>query len=221
MHRRTLMTALPVAALSAALPVFRPARAQAEATALREFRVLRAGRDIGRHRLSARQDADGFALDIDIELVVRVLGIAAYRYEMSVAERWSGGQLVRLDSKTNDDGTDDFVRIQREGEGLAVDGSGFSGTQPGEAVATTYHSVDLMQRRPWLSSQSGKPIAIDPRPVAGEAGAFAMGGELGNVLIYDSAGDWSGCRFDAGGEPAEYALSEASGSIAGLWQAGS
>ncbi|MEM9784609.1 MAG: DUF6134 family protein [Pseudomonadota bacterium] len=216
MHRRHLVTGLPAAALFAAGTGF---PAAADGGAFRAFRVMRAGRDIGRHTLSATGGPDGFALDIEIDLVVRILGIAAYRYEMRVSERWAGGRLVAFESTTNDDGTDDFARMRREGEGIAVDGSAFSGLQPGDAAVTTYHSLALMERRPWLSSQTGTPVSIDPRPVTGESGAFEMRGDLGSVLIYDGSGDWIGCRFDAGGEPAEYELIDTDGSIAAAWAA--
>ena len=186
--------------------------------ARRVFRILRAGRDIGRHSLTARRTADRFEIDIDIDIVVRVLGIAAYRYEMAVSERWAAGALVSLESRTNDDGDDDFARIRRAGGVLEIEGSAFEGTQPGDGVATTYYAQAFLDRRPWISSQTGKPVGIAPRP-AGGPGAFAMGGDLGNVLIYDGAGEWTGCRFDAGGEEARYEVVEDTGPVAALWRA--
>ncbi|MEO1469310.1 MAG: DUF6134 family protein [Pseudomonadota bacterium] len=187
--------------------------------ARRVFRILRAGRDIGRHVLTARHGADGFEIDIDIDIVVRVLGIAAYRYEMSVRERWADGALASLDSRTNDDGDEDFARIRRAGDVLEIDGSGFQGTRPGDGVATTYYTRAFLERRPWISSQTGRPVEIAPRPLSGEPDAFEIGGDLGNVLIYDAAGEWTGCRFDAGGEPARYEVIEDTGGVAALWRA--
>lgn len=208
---------LGLAALSGAASVLPHWQAKA-ATSVREFRILRDGSDIGRHRLQATREGEEFSIAIDIEIRVRILGITAYRYELQNRERWTGQRLLGLVSTTNDDGTDNFVRVRRVEGGLEVDGSGHSGLVPASAVASSYYVTDFMDRRPWLSSQSGEPLTVETvRSARGDGARWDVSGEVNTALFYNASGEWIGCEFDAGGEPAEYELIEDTGPIAPLW----
>lgn len=189
--------------------------ALAQTSARREFRILRNGSDIGRHSLSARSVDGRFEIDIDIEIVVRILGIAAYRYELTNREVWAGGRIVSVDSQTNDDGDAAFARIRAAGDVIEIDGSGYSGTAPADAATTSYYVTDFLERRPWLSTQTGKPLEII---TSGAPPRVTVSGELPTTLLYDARGEWMGSIFDAGGEPASYELISDSGPIAPLWR---
>ncbi|MEO0822419.1 MAG: DUF6134 family protein [Pseudomonadota bacterium] len=196
------------------------AAALADGGASRVFRILRDGSDIGRHSLAARLGPKGFEIDIEVDIRVRILGITAYRYTLSNQEIWAGGQLVSVNSTVNDDGTAEYARIRSTGAALEIDGSGFSGTAPVEAVTTSYHQRAFVDRRPWISTQSGKPLDVAlARGTAAGGERWQVTGELTTALIYDTGGEWVGCEFDAGGEPGRYELVEQSGAIAPLWAA--
>lgn len=187
----------------------------AAATASRRFRIIRDGSDIGTHTLDARLDGDVFDISITIRIAVKVLGITAYRYEMDNRERWRGGELISLDSRVNDDGEKAFARASREGGTLNVEGSGHNGTAPAGIATTSYFSTEFMGRRPWLSTQTGKPLTVNTAQQAG--GWWQVSGGLETRLRYDGRGEWVGCEFDAGGEAASYEITSESGAIAGLW----
>lgn len=210
MNRRQMMTA---GAALAAMPLL-PATALAGA-ASREFRILRGGSDIGRHRLDARLDGGVFEIGIAIDIAVRVLGLTAYRYTLENTERWQDGLLVSASSRANDDGDRARLSISRGAQALEVDGSGFSGTAPLEAVTTSYFARPMIDRRPWLSSQSGAPLDISVSSTGG--GRWQIAGELETLLTYDGAGEWIGCEFDGKGERVTYEITGGSGDIAALW----
>lgn len=168
--------------------------------------------------LDAVQTADGFEIAIDIMLKVKVLGITAYRYEMTNREVWKGGRLVSLNTKVNDDGTKDFATASQAGDQLDIKGSRFTGQVAGEAVTTTYYTTKFIERRPWISTQSGAPLDISIKP-EGRAKWWQVTGELETKLGYDAAGEWVNCEFDAGGEPGVYEVAAQSGKIAELWAA--
>jgi hypothetical protein len=191
------------------------------ATARRVFRLRRAGSDIGRHALEGRREGGAFRLAIDIDIRVKVIGlVTAYRYAMTNEEVWRDRRIERVDSETDDDGEARFLRVRREGEALAVEGSGFEGRQPLSAVTTTYLAREYLDRRPWLSSQSGEPLDVRIEPIAGEARAFRVSGGLETELVYDERGEWVGCRFEAGGERVVYEILEETGDLAALWRGG-
>lgn len=205
---RRLFMGGAVAALAA------PAIAAAKAS--RTFRILRDGSDIGTHSLEAVSGANGFEIAIDIRIKVKVLGITAYRYEMDNREVWQGGQVVSVDSTVNDDGTKDFAMAKREGDGLVLAGSKFSGKAPGIAATTSYFTTDFLKRQPWISTQTATPLRISVGP-EGRVRWFKTSGELETSLGYDASGEWTGCEFDAGGEIASYEITGGSGKIAALW----
>lgn len=202
----------------------------AASQARRRFIILRDGDDIGRHDIAVRREGDGVAVDIDIEIVVRILGIAAYRYEMTNREFWRDGQLQRIDSVVNDDGDAKRVEVRRSGDGLQIAGPNYTGPCPGDAATTTYHQPAFLDRGVWIDTDSGilRQIAVTP---LGQ-GTVETGVGLVNVqrtrvthsddfdviLSYDQNGEWASVGFDAGGEPAVYRPDTLGQSFAAVWR---
>ena len=61
------------------------------------FTVLRDSAPIGTHRVSFSRAGSGIAVEIAIDLEVRLLSIPVYRYTHRSSERWEDGRLVSLD----------------------------------------------------------------------------------------------------------------------------
>lgn len=183
----------------------------------RRFRVLRDGKDIGTHNLSATLGSQGFEIEIRIDLAVKFLGLTAYVYNLINREVWRDGRIVSVNSRVNDDGAEEFCQVTNDGELLQVRGSRFTGTLPLDAVTTSYFHTDFLDRRPWVSTQSGAALAVDVAASGG--GRYAVTGELETTLLYDDRGEWMGSIFDAGGETATYELTSETGVIAPLWSA--
>lgn len=219
--RRGLMAG--AAALAAS-----PVRAE---SAERRFTILRGGTDVGRHDVRITREGDALAVAIDVEIVVRVLGIAAYRYEMTNRERWRGGLLQSVDCAVNDDGRRKTVRVAREGGGLAVDASFYSGAAPSDAATTTYFTPAFLERRRWISTDSGELYAMtvardgsaEIETAAGRVTCARWratnGSDFDVRLFYDAAGEWASVAFDAGGEPAVYVPDALDDGFARLWAA--
>lgn len=224
--RRTALGLLAGGASTMIVP-----KAAHAATARREFEVLRAGRDIGRHRIALTREGSDLRLEVDVELVVRVLGIAAYRYTMRNVETWRDGLLIAGDSDVNDDGRRKRVVSRREGGVLTVDAPDFSGKAPDPLATTTYFTQAFLDRPTWLSTDSGDLFAVTPSrageatvetaagPVACTRWAVTDGGAFTVDLFYDSRGEWLSVGFDAGGERAVYRPRDIDARLAPLWSA--
>ncbi|MBY8977542.1 hypothetical protein KHP62_17140 [Rhodobacteraceae bacterium NNCM2] len=213
MNRRDFIAGTSMLAAGSLLPN----AGRATGRAFRSFRIRRAGAEIGKHTLSATLGEGGFQIDIRIDLAVKFLGVTAYRYNLINREVWRDGQIVSVNSRVNDDGSDEFCKVQNDGDVLQVSGSRFSGTLPLEAVTTSYFDMDFLGRRPWISTQSGAALPVDVADAGG--GRWNVTGELETTLIYDERGEWMGSVFDAGGETATYELVSETGLIAPLWAA--
>lgn len=211
MQRRTMLCGL---AASASVPIL-SAPALAADKAKRTFRIIRDGDDIGSHVLDAVLGPNGFEIVITIRIAVKVLGITAYRYELDNREVWKGGQIISVKSRVNDDGTDEFADVTAGAGALQVKGSRYTGKASLEAATTSYYAAPFLKRQPWISTQSGMPLVLGVKP-EGRANWWTITGALETTLGY-SDGEWTGCEFDAGGEPARYDIASQSGKITGLW----
>lgn len=185
--------------------------------ARRSFRIMRDGDDIGRHTMEAYTSPKGFEIAIDIDLAVKVLGITVYRYALQNREIWKGGNIVSVESRVNDDGTEEQASVTREGDQLAIVGTRFDGKAPLSAVTTSYYATPFLKRTPWISTQSGDPLDVNVAPVSGRSGWWAVTGELTTTLGYDQRGEWIGCEFPAGDETASYEPIGESGLIGEMW----
>ena len=201
----------------------------AATAARRDFRIMRGSADVGRHTVALTRQGDVLEAQIDVEIVVRVLGIAAYRYEMSNRERWRGGLLQSMDSRVNDDGRRKRVRVTRDGAGLTVASDFYNGPAPSDAATTTYFTTDFLRRGAWISTDSGElySMAIAPAGKAQvETGGGAVeaarwratnGSDFDVTLFYDPRGEWASVAFDAGGEQAMYRPENLDDSFMAVW----
>ena len=154
MQRRTVLAGLGAAVIVPAVP------ALAAGKASRSFDIFRDGDNIGTHQMDAVLGANGFEIDIEIKIAVKVVGITAYRYELSNREVWKAGSIVAVDSTVNDDGDKDFAKVRRAGDALQIEGSRYTGEAPLESVTTSYFATPFLKRRPWVSTQSGAPLKV-------------------------------------------------------------
>jgi hypothetical protein len=218
-----------VAGASAGLCLAAPAVARA-ATAERRFAILRGGDEVGFHTVRLTREGDALRAEIDIEIVVRFLGIAAYRYEMQNRELWRGGLLVSGDSAVNDDGERKRVLTRREDGRLIVDGANYAGPAPDDAATTTYFTRDFLTRPTWISTDAGDLLSVTRReigpttvetpagPVEATRWRVTDGGAYDVNVAYDAAGEWLGLEFDAGGEPARYRVDRNDASFTAVWE---
>jgi hypothetical protein len=205
-----------------------PAAARASGAA-RRFTILRDGDDIGRHVIELTREGDRVFAAVDVEIVVRVLGIAAYRYEMKNREVWQGGRLQSIDSDVNDDGRRKTVRARREGGALKVSSAFFTGAAPDDVATTTYFTTEFLKRPTWISTDSGElyPMRVSKAgaatvegakgPIACEKWRATNGTDFDVELFYDARGEWASVAFDAGGERAIYRPENVDQSLAAVW----
>jgi len=204
--------------------VLMPTSALAADTATRRFKISRAGSDIGTHGITVTRAGDSVLAETVIDIAVKFLGITAYRYQLTYTEVYRRGLLQSLNGTANDDGEPGYVKVVRNGNMLQIDGSAYSGAVNGSSVPTSYWRMPGLKAAPWISTQSGELFAVStgevgagPKTPAGSRAFRASDNAEYTVdLWYDSAGDWTGCSFEAGGEIAYYTLESGSSSLVGF-----
>ncbi|MEJ0067788.1 MAG: DUF6134 family protein [Pseudomonadota bacterium] len=200
------------ALLSMASPV--AARPQIERPAALSFDILRNDAVIGRHTLRFTEDGDRLIVEIVIRIKVTFASIPVYRYEHDSREVWSDGQLVGLETRTNDDGEAFHVSARREADHLLVDGSSGRLELPADVMPTSYWNQAMLKASRFLDTQRGKLCDLQigpPQPETVEVDGLpqptsrqAVSGDLAMELWYLPNGEWAKLVFAAKGTPIVY-----------------
>ena len=170
-----------------------PGRRQAPAPGpwARSSSSARDGSPIGRHGLRFTPTGPA-AVEIDIELAVKVAFVTVYRYRHVNRELWEGDRLVSFSSRTDDNGT-----AHRSGPPVGRLDPG--GGRPGRRRGAQRGDADDLLAPPrvagpaWIDSQNGRllncrvaaagPATWPGRPDRGR-GRFAVTGDLSLDLWY-------------------------------------
>lgn len=194
----------------------------------RLFDLYRGRSRIGEQEIRVIRRGNEVEVDIDCDIVVKMLGMSVYRYDIESREIWRRGSLVTLAARTNDNGTAHRVQAQQSSGGIQVQGTRFSGVVPRQPATTTYWAQEFLTRPVWISTQDGTPMNVSVSRAGStivqaatgpiSATKFACRGDIGRLdLFYDARGEWVGSEFDARGETARFVLRSRGGEMAPLW----
>ena len=179
------------------------------------FQLRRNGDVIGRHELTFASEGTTLTVSIALDIVVKFGPIAVYRYQHRGTERWRDGRFVSMESKTDSDGTPQFMRAAFDNGSLVVEGSQAKRyTAPPGTLVSTYWNKAMLQPH-LISSEDGKLFDIAPHPIADEAVPIAGGGTIKAQhwklddskpldLWYDPSGQWAHLRFTKDGSTIIY-----------------
>lgn len=171
------------------------------------FEVWRGDSDIGRHRLRFEPTADGLVAEIAIDLRLGLGPITLFRYSHRNRELWQDGRLMKIDTRTDDDGSRFAVSGRATESGLLVESAAGRQLLPPEVVPTSYWREKMMRSANWLDSQDGSAIQVKvaaTAPLPGTVRGYAVSGDLELVAGYDNAGQWRGLSFNARGSRVDY-----------------
>lgn len=184
------------------------------------FDVARGGSSIGEHRLRFSRDGNRLTVDIAIDLEVKVAFVPVYTYTHRNTEVWEDDKLVSMNSRTNDNGQDLRVSVQRTAEGLQVDGVEGRITAPADILTTSYWRYDTVNQTRLLDTQRGiirevacEPVGQETVTAAGvsvPARHYRMTGDLKADLWYSQANQWVKLAFEVRGSEIRYTLSPGS-----------
>lgn len=202
------------AALSAAVP----------ASGTIPFTAFRNGdSELGFHRLSFTREGEDLIMEKEIGFKVKLAFITAYRYEHRNREVWRDGKLISIDTQTNDDGKQHWVRGRATAEGFAVESSRGNNLAPADIISTSYWNIALTRATQLLDTQRGlvmdvrvEPKGVEPIEAGGkviEARHFRINllsnrpGKTEFIDIwYDDNDAWVKLAFQAGDQSVTYRL---------------
>src|SRR6516165_8164442 len=126
------------------------------------FAIMRNGEQIGVHAIEIRRNGQETNVRITTDLTVKVLFVTAYRLQHSSTERWMNGQLVALDSTTDNNGVRHKVSATRGMSGLEVEADGKTSHVDQNVFPASLWNPDLIRHETALDTQDGQvdPISV-------------------------------------------------------------
>lgn len=179
------------------------------------FDVVRNGKKFGTHALTFERSGDNLVVKVAVEMVFKAAFITLFRYRHTAVERWSGDQVVALDSTTDDNGKPFSVSARREAAGFAVQATGVPRyIAPANALPATHWNRRELDG-PWINTQDGKLVrprvamqGVEAVPTTGagsiRANRFVLSGDIDMEMWYDSRPTWAGLRFVKDGSAIQY-----------------
>ena len=126
-----------------------------------DFRVFLDDKEIGTHRFDLLDKGGGERqLVSQARMAVKVLFVTAYTYDHHDVEHWNGDCLSKLTSKTDDNGDEYRVDVQRQGDSTVVQTRDGAQTL-GECVLTfAYWNPAMLKQTRLLNSQDGEHVEV-------------------------------------------------------------
>ena len=172
------------------------------------FRVMRKDSAIGTHVLTFAHVDNGIDIHIAVDIAVGLGPLVLFRYTLRGIEQWRDGVVTHVEATTDDDGTDDHMRADRDARGLWVEGSKAPRyLAPANALPATHWNMAELDG-PWINPQDGRLFhptvrraGVDQVPLAdgrlAQATGFKLSGDVHMELWYSAARQWSALLFTA------------------------
>lgn len=115
---------------------------------------------IGYHYFS-REYIDGIEHIIsEAEFDVRFMFFSVYHYRHSNHEQWRDGCLIKLESNTNDNGDEQFVKLSRSNQQNRIETTLTEVTSDGCIRSFSYWDLTQLNVSPLLNSQTGELMDV-------------------------------------------------------------
>ena len=170
------------------------------------FDVLRDGVPVGHHKVIFSYDVDGLKVDTVFELKIELFSYLLYSLDYSSQSHWRDGKLLRLNARTDDNGTVGYVRVERQNDFLKIKGPNGTKIVRGNLNPTNHWNVAVTKSDRVLNTITGRVNAVRMMDLGSEyliaegrtveARRWAYTGDLQNEVWYDQDGNWVKMRFD-------------------------
>ena len=169
------------------------------------YDIMRGGNVIGHQTTRYATSGPDLTVTMDVNASLHALGIRVYRYEHHGEERWHDGQMVRMATTTDDDGTPRHVDAARDPQTGAW--HGVTGAQPGSGplLSTSFWNSQTVLQTRLLDRETGEILPVQVSPAVGEtiqlgsrsvaASRYDLAGPVKGSVWYDGNGCWVRALF--------------------------
>ena len=123
-----------------------------------EFDIYRNKTHIGKHVFSFKKTNDQLEVESEINFEIKKFGIVLYKYHVKGTEVYKNGQLIKFNSKTNQNGKKKYVNMKLENGEYIIDGSSYKGKAPVNYLLGTWWNHSIVKANAQISAVSGRII---------------------------------------------------------------
>jgi len=123
-----------------------------------EFDIYRNDHYIGKHIFSFKKLDEHLAVESEIYFEIKKLGIVFYTYHVYGTEIYKAGELIKFNSKTEQNGKHKYVNLKLENGEYSIDGSSYKGKAPEDYLLGTWWNHSIVQAKAQISAVSGRII---------------------------------------------------------------
>ena len=123
-----------------------------------EFDILRNNKHIGKHIFSFKRSDGQLAVESEINFEIKKFGIVLYKYHVLGTEIYQNGELIKFNSKTNQNGKQKYVNMKLENGEYIIDGSSYKGKVPIDYLLGTWWNHSIIKATAQISAVSGRII---------------------------------------------------------------
>jgi hypothetical protein len=124
------------------------------------YDVWREGAKIGTHSVDFQRDGDKLTVRTKIRIEVKLLFVTIYRFEHDAEEDWVDGKLMRFAAKTDDNGTDRDVLLERMGEELRGHYNAEQALLPGDLIVCSLWNPATPDQSMMIEPTKGRAKAV-------------------------------------------------------------
>ena len=123
-----------------------------------EFDIYRNKKHIGKHTFSFKRSEENLSVESEINFEIKKLGIVLYKYHVKGTEVYKDGELIKFNSKTDQNGKKKYVNLKLEDGEYIIDGSSYKGKTPVEHLLGTWWNHSIVKAAAQISAVSGRII---------------------------------------------------------------
>ena len=123
-----------------------------------EFDIYRNNQNIGKHIFSFNKSNGQLEVESEINFKIKKLGIVFYKYHVKGTEVYKDGELVKFNSKTNQNGKEKYVNMKLQNGEYVIDGSSYQGKAPIDYLLGTWWNHSIVKAKAQISAVSGRII---------------------------------------------------------------
>ena len=181
-----------------------------------EFNILRNGDVFGKHILEFNVQDQKVTTNISIEMKVQLAFITLFKYEHRNTEIIQGTQLISIDSFTNDDGDDWYVKAKLDGDRISVDRTRENYDAPINIASGTYWNKAMLAFDKVLNTQKGmlseikvekqgvEQVRVADEFVLAERYKITLPNRQIDIWYHTETGQWVDLRFEIRGSKIDY-----------------
>lgn len=169
------------------------------------YDILRNGEKVGEHEINFARHGDNIVAETHADIAVPFLFLTGYRFDYKSTSVWDAEGLSSLVAKTDDDGDESDVTINRDGQTFVVTGPTGTLDTDLSLPPTEHWSISFLQHPEVLNTITGHINKITTTklgsafvPAANgiiRADRYRLEGDIRMETWYDPAGRWLGMRF--------------------------